>query len=69
MANLFSLIFVAVTMMSTIRPKICAEGEIRCHVANVSRCIAQRLLCDAVRNCLNGEDELAVNCREYKIFS
>ena len=58
-------------MMSTIYigPKICAEGEIRCHVANVSRCIAQRLLCDAVRNCLNGEDERAVNCREYKIFS
>ena len=61
-------------MMATARPNmiaptgpiICAEAEIWCRMANVTRCISQRLLCNGVRNCFNGEDELAVNCREYK---
>lgn len=61
-------------MMATARPNmiaptgpiICAEAEIWCRMANVTRCISQRLLCNGVRNCFNGEDELTVNCREYK---
>ena len=68
MASSFLLIFVAVHvfMMATIRPTTCAKPEIRCRMENVSRCISQRLLCNGVRNCFNGEDELTVNCREYK---
>ena len=72
MASSFLFIFVTVhvSMMATIRPIIsCAEAEIRCRMANVSRCISQRLLCNGVRNCLHGEDELTVNCGEYKIVS
>lgn len=68
MASSFLLIFVAVpvSMMDTIRPLICENrDEIWCRMADVPRCISQRLLCNGVPNCLNGEDELTVNCGEY----
>lgn len=56
---LYCFIFNFYIIQSTIEENVCALGQFRC---SNGQCISERLKCNAIKDCLDGSDEMTDDC-------